>query len=65
MSEIKIRVEPETQLRGMDLVNEVLDPEITRFETWFSDVKRGNSTLTGMEKEILRTYLYAKLVGNL
>lgn len=51
--------------RGDDLIKEVLNQEIQTFEDWFKDPKRGNSTLTRMEKEILRVYLYQKVTGTL
>lgn len=49
--------------QGMDLVHKVIDPEIDKFEQWFSDPKRGNGRFIGLEREILRSYLYQKLTG--
>ena len=50
-------------LKGMELVTQVVDPEIEKFNTWFSDPKRGGAPITKFEKEILRTYLFQKLTG--
>jgi len=63
MSQIKTVADPQTELRGLDLVVEVIDPEIRNFENWFSDPKRGNGPLTRLERELLRSYLYQKLTG--
>lgn len=54
-----------TDLRGMDLVTKVIDPEIRRFEDWFQIPERGNGPLTRLEKDLLRSYLYQKLTGTL
>lgn len=61
----KIQVEavPPTSQLGMDLVQEVIDPEIRKFEEWFSVPLRGNGPLTRLERELLRSYLYQKLTG--
>jgi hypothetical protein len=58
----KIRTECETALKGRSLVERVLDPEIAEFERWFRDPRRGNGPLTNYEREILRSYLWWKLV---
>lgn len=63
MSQIKTVADPQTELRGLALVVEVIDPEIRNFENWFSDPKRGNGPLTRLERELLRSYLYQKLTG--
>jgi hypothetical protein len=51
-------VSPSTDLKGLDLVQQVIDPKITEFAKWFSDPKRGNGGLAGYEKEILRAFLW-------
>lgn len=63
MTKIKVEADPQTQLRGLELVHEIIDPEIRNFENWFSDPKRGNGPLTRLERELLRSYLYQKLTG--
>lgn len=63
MTKIKVTADPETKLSGMELVHEIIDPEIRQFESWFSDPKRGDGPLTRMERELLRSYLYQKLMG--
>jgi hypothetical protein len=47
----------------MELVTQVIDPEINRFNEWFNKKENGNSTLTKMEREVMRSYLYQKLTG--
>lgn len=60
---ISLSAEPGTTKKGMELVTEVIDPEIRRFEEWFGKPENGNSSLTGMEREVMRSYLYQKLTG--
>lgn len=60
---ISLSAESPTEKRGKALVADVIDPEIRRFEEWFVRPENGNSSLTGMEKEVLRSYLYQKLTG--
>ena len=62
---IQISVEPEAKVVGRALVSEVIDPEIHLFEKWFAGVDAAGSRLTRMEKEVLRSYLYQKLVGTI
>jgi len=50
---------------GKELVRSVIDPEIQRFEGWFGEPGNGNSSLTPMEREVMRAYLYQKLVGKI
>lgn len=52
-----------THVRGMELVEKVIDPEIRKFDEWFSAPNRGNGNLTRLERELLRSYLYQKLTG--
>jgi hypothetical protein len=42
----------------MDFVQQVIDPQITEFEKWFSAPERGDGALGGFEREILRSYLW-------
>ena len=60
---ISLLAEPETSLKGKELVAAVIDPEIAKFEAWFMLPGSGNSSLTRMEKEVMRSYLYQKLTG--
>ena len=60
---ISLLVEPKTQKTGQALVTETIDPEIAKFEDWFSKPKHGNSRLTPMEREVLRSFLYQKITG--
>lgn len=48
---------------GMELVTETIDPEIRKFEEWFQVPERGNGPLTRLERDLLRSYLYQKLMG--
>ena len=50
-------------LSGMDLVTKIIDPEIRKFDEWFSVPSRGNGSLTRLERDLLRSYLYQKLTG--
>lgn len=52
-----------SDLRGTELVQQVIDPEIKKFEQWFEAPERGNGPLTPMERDLLRAYLYQKLTG--
>ena len=65
-TKISISIDPaqEAESRGMVLVTKVLDPEIDKFEAWFSKPEAGGTRLTQMEREILRSYLYQKVVGS-
>lgn len=65
MSKTRISLEatPPTDLKGMELVTQVIDPEINRFNEWFGKKENGNSSLTRMEREVMRSYLYQKLTG--
>ena len=49
-------------MRGSTLLTEVIDPEISRFDTWFQGV---SGPLTIMEKEVLRAFLYQRSIGAL
>ena len=62
-SKILVVSDPPTALVGKSLVETIIDPEISRFEEWFQQPNHGRSSLTGMEKELLRSYLYQKLRG--
>ena len=44
---------------GKDLIDKVIMPEVIAFEKVFQ--KLAGSPLTGMEKEVLKVYLYQKL----
>jgi hypothetical protein len=50
-------------LTGRELIDQVIDPEIQRFNEWFQKPEHGNSPLTRMEVELLRSYLYQKITG--
>lgn len=50
-------------IKGMALVEQIIDPEIRKFDEWFSAPNRGNGNLTRLERELLRSYLYQKLTG--
>jgi len=64
-SRISLSVDPPAEKKGMELVAEIIDPEIARFEEWFSKPENGNSSLTRMERELMRSYLYQKLTGTI
>jgi len=46
--------------KGKPLINKVIDPEIQRFENYFKVLA---GPLTPIERELLRSYLYYKLVS--
>lgn len=52
-----------SDIKGMALVEQIIDPEIRKFDDWFSAPNRGNGNLTRLERELLRSYLYQKLTG--
>ena len=58
---ISILVEPETSLKGKELIDKVIDPEIDAFNKFFA--KLTGSGVMRMERELLRAYLYNKLDG--
>lgn len=60
-----LSIDPPTEKKGKALIDEVIDPEIKKFEEWFSKPEAGNSRLTPMEREVLRSYLYQKATGTL
>ena len=57
---LKLVVEPEPEKIGLDLIKKVIDPDISSFEEHFKKVS--NSNLIQMEKEILRAYIYYKIL---
>lgn len=52
-----------SDLRGAELIQQIIDPEIKQFERWFEVPERGNGPLTPLERDLLRSYLYQKLTG--
>tara|TARA_Y100000034_G_scaffold127210_1_gene179668 strand:+ start:110 stop:298 length:189 start_codon:yes stop_codon:yes gene_type:complete len=44
-----------------DMLKEVVDPEIKRFETYFTE-RAGGGPLASFEKELLRAYLWFLLM---
>lgn len=59
-----IRLETDAkETEGLALVKEAIEPEIARFEKRFQSLS--NSRLTGMEREVLKAYLYQKLTKQL
>jgi hypothetical protein len=57
-SKISVVVDPPTDLKRMEFVQQVIDPQIAEFEGWFSAPERGDGRLAGFEREILRSYLW-------
>lgn len=53
----------ETDKKGVELLKEVIMPEVMAFEKRFREL--ADSPLTGMEKEVLKVYLYQKLTNQL
>jgi hypothetical protein len=64
---VRIVVDPSKsgELRGRPLLDQVIDPEISRFAEWFQKPENGNSRMTKMERELFRSYLYQKITGAL
>jgi hypothetical protein len=58
---ISVVAEPPTELKGMKLKVEVVDPEVLRFEEWYAKPENAGSSLLPMERDILALYLHAKL----
>jgi len=50
------------EIKGKSLIANVIDPEISSFERWFS--AKAGGPLTSLERELLRAYLYRKLRGD-
>tara|TARA_Y100000310_G_scaffold343002_1_gene448684 strand:+ start:1425 stop:1610 length:186 start_codon:yes stop_codon:yes gene_type:complete len=51
----------ETEAKGTELLVEVIDPEIKSFEDYFAE-KAGGGPLSSYEREILKAYLWFKLM---
>lgn len=62
---VSVSVSPEVSAKGRELVQSVIDPEIAKFSAWLREKENGNSSITPMEKELLRAYLYQKLIGTI
>ena len=60
MGELTLNVENDLQLKGKALIDKVIDPEIYRFQNYFQQLS--GTPLTKMEIEVLRAYLYSKIV---
>ena len=59
-----IKVAAEGDLpEGKALIEQVITPEVNKFEKLF--LRLAGSPLTGMEREVLKVYLYQKLTKNL
>jgi hypothetical protein len=61
LEKVIVSVKNEAQRTGKDLIDNVIDPEIYSFELEFR--KLSGSSLTGMEREVLRAYLYSKILS--
>ena len=59
---IVVKSEAENKV-GKDLIEEIISPEIEKFNERFRQL--ADSSLTGMEKEVLKVYLYQKLTNQL
>jgi len=53
----------DASLRGKDLIDKVIDPEIAAYGEWFAKPEHGASALTPMEVDLMRSYLYQKVTG--
>lgn len=60
---VKVESEPKTNEEGLALIKTVIEPEVVRFEKRFREL--ADSSLTGMEREVLKVYLYQKLTNQL
>lgn len=59
-----VEVSADTQDQvGKQLIESVIQPEVVRFDKKFLELS--GSPLTGMEKEVLKVYLYQKLTKQL
>jgi hypothetical protein len=59
-----VEVSADTQDRvGKPLIESIIQPEVERFNKKF--IELSGSPLTGMEKEVLKVYLYQKLTKQL
>ena len=59
---ITVQADTEDQV-GKPLVDRVIQPEVERFNKKF--IELSGSPLTGMEREVLKVYLYQKLTNKL
>ena len=59
---ITVQADTEDQI-GKPLVDRVIQPEVERFNKKF--IELSGSPLTGMEREVLKVYLYQKLTNKL
>ena len=59
----KESINSEQPKMGKELIDKVIVPEIVAFNKKFQEL--ADSPLTGMEKEVLKVYLYHKLTNQL
>jgi len=59
---ITVQADTKDQI-GKPLVDRVIQPEVERFNKKF--IELSGSPLTGMEREVLKVYLYQKLTNSL
>lgn len=60
-SSISVVTETPTDLQGQELKDEIVVPEVEKFEQWFSRPENAGAPLTRLERDILTLYLHAKL----
>lgn len=58
-----ISVTTETESKGQKLKDEVVTPEVRRFEEWYARPENAGTGLLRIERDILTLYLHAKLSG--
>lgn len=60
-----VTVRTDTDKTGLALKNDVVDPEVARFEAWYAKPQNAGTGLTAIERGILALYLHARLSGKL
>ena len=58
----KVKVVVKENLETKNLLKKVLEPEVENFSQVFQ--KKSGTPLTGMEKEVLKAYLFHKIKNN-
>ena len=62
MAKLKVVLNPPPKKVGPEIVKNLLEPEIEAFSVKFQQL--AGSPLTRMEKEILKAFLYHKIVND-
>ena len=61
METIQVKIVPPPKNVGPEIVKKILEPEVALFSSVFQ--KLSGTPLTGMEREVLKAYLYHKIIN--